>query len=198
MPHPVPLGHLVEPEAMFGAFMKSGQHLHLNLTASTHLGEWRDQLGVDYNGDAEEVPSSSSSHSIKASNGSNGSSGTSISSSGGGASGDDEDAVFQDDDGPVILPRSLDFSKWTVANLPSFQVAFTTKSILRTSLLSSRLTPLLFSLLQKILIHVGEMKEGEKIKDYAAKWNCVANNLMTKRAIDAWFDGNSAGRPSHT
>jgi len=41
-------------------------------------------------------------------------------------------------------------------------------------------------LLQKIFIHLGEMKTGEKLRDYINKNDCATNVQMTKRAIDAW------------
>ena len=81
---------------VLGAFMKSGQNLLLNLTASNRLGEWRDQLGVDFNGDAEEVLSSSSCRS---------------------KGGDSEFVEFVDREEDDIFPRSYDFTQWTTKDV---------------------------------------------------------------------------------
>ena len=94
---------------VLGAFMKSGQNLLLNLTASNRLGEWRYQLGVDFNGDAEEVLSCSG-----GGGGSEASNGNGSSSSKGG---DSEFVEFVDREEDDIFPRSYDFTQWTTKDV---------------------------------------------------------------------------------
>jgi len=88
---------------VLGAFMKSGQHLLLGHTAGSRLGEWREQLGVDYDGNAEDIPTLD-----------NGSRSSSI---GGSSRSSDDFVEFHDMDEEEPLPRSLDFSKWTVEDV---------------------------------------------------------------------------------
>ena len=95
-----------------------------------------------------------------------------------------------------MVQDKKDFEKYLKSKgLPGFQVSFSTGQArhLAVRILFSLFffflvdtPPLLSPLLQEIFIHLGEMKEGEKVKDYIDKWKCGTMKQMNKRAIDAW------------
>jgi len=94
-----------------------------------------------------------------------------------------------------MVQDKKDFEKYLKSKgLPGFQVSFSTGQARHLAVRILFLlfffffvdTPLLSPLLQEIFIHLGEMKEGEKVKDYIDKWKCGTMKQMNKRAIDAW------------